>query len=280
MNTRKTAVITGATSGLGEAAALALAREGYRVLIVGRDAARGEAVVKRAREAGGDAEMLAADLFALADVARLAEEIKARAPRLDLLVNNAGGTFGARTLTADGFERTFALNVAAPYALVEALIEPLAAARGRVINVVTGVPGGARATVDQLAGPKASAGMGGYIKAKLALLALTRAWQRCYGARGVTFVALHPGIIPGTRFGQETPAWLRAVGETVAKVFGLASTVDDATTRYVRAAIGEVEAGGFYYEGKLRPPPKHADDEAFADGLRAALAPAAHASYA
>ncbi len=117
--------------------------------------------------------------------------------------------------------------------------------------------------------------MGGYIKAKLALIALTRAWQRRYGARGVTFVALHPGIIPGTRFGAETPAWLRAVGETIAKVFGLASSLDEATMRYVRAATGEVEAGGFYYEGKLRPPPKAADDETFAESLRAAIAPLA-----
>jgi NAD(P)-dependent dehydrogenase (short-subunit alcohol dehydrogenase family) len=274
MTTRKTAVVTGGTSGLGEAAAVALAKEGYRVLIVGRDAARGADVVRRAREAGGEAELLTADLFALADVARLGREIRERAPRLDLLVNNAGGSFGATSRTKDGFERTFALNVAAPYALVEALLEPLAAAGGRVVNVVTGVPGGASATVEQLTGPKAGAGMGSYVRSKLALLALTRGWQRRYGGRGVTFVALHPGIIPGTRFGAETPAWMRAVGEAVAKLFGLATSLDEATARYVRAATGDVEAGGFYYEGKLRPAPKRADDPAFADGIRAALAPA------
>jgi len=98
-STTKTAVVTGATSGLGEAAALALAKAGYRVLVVGRDEARGADVVSRARAAGSEAELLTADLFSLSDVRRLAREIKARAPSLDLLVNNAGGTFGAKQLT-------------------------------------------------------------------------------------------------------------------------------------------------------------------------------------
>jgi NAD(P)-dependent dehydrogenase (short-subunit alcohol dehydrogenase family) len=275
MGTSKTAVITGATSGLGEAAALALARDHYTLLLVGRDQGRGADVVRRAKEAGGDAEFLAADLFLLSDVRRLAAEIRARAPRIDVLVNNAGGSFNESKQTKDGFERTFALNVAAPYVLVEALIDPLAAARGRVVNVVTGVSSGARAEVDELVGPKAKAGMGTYIKAKLALIALTRGWQRRHGSRGVTFVALHPGIIPGTRFGQEMPAWMRSIGESVAKLFGLASTPEQAAARYHAAATAAVEPGGFYYEGKLRPPPKHADDETFAEGLRSAIPAAA-----
>jgi retinol dehydrogenase-14 len=99
METRKTAVVTGATSGLGEAAAIALAREGHRVLVVGRDAERGAQVVAKAKQAGGDAEFLAADLFSLADVHRLAGEIQKRAPRVDVLVNNAGGSFNARATT-------------------------------------------------------------------------------------------------------------------------------------------------------------------------------------
>ena len=77
-------MITGATSGLGEAAALSLAGAGHRVLVVGRDADRGAEVVRRARAAGGDAQFLAADLFSLADVGRLAGEIRAQAPRLDV----------------------------------------------------------------------------------------------------------------------------------------------------------------------------------------------------
>jgi NAD(P)-dependent dehydrogenase (short-subunit alcohol dehydrogenase family) len=278
MDTRKTAVITGATSGLGEAAAEALARQGYRVLIVGRDAARGAAVVGRIKATGGEAEMIAADLFSLADVRRLAWEIEARAPKLDLLVNNAGGSFNRIEQTKDGFERTFALNVAAPYALVEALVDPLAAARGRVVNVATGVQAGVRAAMDELTGPKAKAGVGGYIRAKLSLLALTRAWQAKYGGRGITFVALHPGVIPGTRFGRENPAWLRRILEADARLFRLSSTLDEAAARYVLVATQPGEPAGFYYEGKLRALPRQAQDEGFAEQLRAALAPCALAA--
>ena len=144
-----------------------------------------------------------------------------------------------------------------------------------MVNVVTGVPHKAKATLPELVGPGAKAGMGSYIRNKLALLALTRAWQRRYASRGLTFVALHPGIIPGTRFGAETPAWIRSIGEFIARLFRLSSTRDQAAARYLLAATGPVDGGGFYYEGALRPPPLQAEDEAFAESLRAALKPAA-----
>ncbi len=267
MTTKKTAVITGATSGLGEEAALALARQGWRVIVTGRDAARGAEVVTRAKGLGGEAEFVAGDLFTAAGVKALARAIRERAPALDLLVNNAGGTFRAHSVTADGLERTVALNVMAPHVLTEELIDALAAARGRVVNVVTGVPHGARATVDQLVGEKADAGMGAYVRAKLALLALTRAQQERYGARGVTVAALHPGVVPDTRFGQEMPGLFRAIGPFVAKLFGIASSRETVAGRYVRVGTGDVERGGFYREDKLSPLPAQAQDARFADEL-------------
>lgn len=269
--TRKTAVITGATSGLGQNAAVALAKAGFRVLVVGRDAARGAEVVAAAKGAGGDAEFLAADLLSLADVRRLAREIKQRAPAIDLLVNNAGGTFGPKQLTKDGLERTFALNVAAPFALTEALIEPLAAAKGRILNVVTGVPKGAKTTLEQLTGDKSDAGMQSYVRNKLALLMLTIEQQRRHGSRGITAVSLHPGVIPDTRFGQEMPAFMRAVGPFIARLFGIASTPDQAAERYVRVGTGPVEPGGFYAEGTLKEAPTQAQDQAFTGALWAHL---------
>src|SRR5262249_33686307 len=99
METKKTAVVTGATSGLGEAAAIALARKGWRVLVVGRDRARGAVVVSRARAEGGEAQFVTADLASVRGVEALAAEIRRIAPRVDLLVNNAGGTFGKKELT-------------------------------------------------------------------------------------------------------------------------------------------------------------------------------------
>ncbi len=261
---QKTAVVTGATSGLGEHATLALAKEGWKVFAIGRDAERGAQLVAKA---SGQIEFLSADLFSIADVKRLARELEKRAPRLDLLINNAGGTFGSKQLTQDGLERTFALNVVAPFVLTEELVGPLAAAKGRVMNIVTGVPNKAKATLDQLAGDESSAGMGSYIRNKLALLSLTGEQQKRFGARGITVVSLHPGIIPGTRFGQDIPAFLRAIGEAVAKVFGFGSSLDQAAERYIRVGSGAVEGGGFYKQGELTSPPSQALDAAFASQL-------------
>jgi retinol dehydrogenase-14 len=269
-NTR-TAVVTGATSGLGQAAARALAAHGYRVIVVGRDAERGEACVEQIRAAGGDAELVLGDLLTIAGAEAIAARIRELAPSIHLLVNNAGGAFSRDVRTADGLERTFALNVLAPFILTEGLLDALAAAKGRVVNVVTAVPKGANTTVDAIASEAAKPGMGAYVRNKLALLTLTIEQQRRFGARGVDFVSLHPGVIPGTRFGSDSPGILMKIGPMIAKLMGITSTLDEAAERFVRVGTGEVLGGGFYYEGKLREAPTRAQDPAFATELRAAL---------
>lgn len=267
----KTAVVTGATSGLGRAAAQALAQRGFRVILVGRDATRGAEAVEEITAAGGRAELVLGDLMTVAGAQAIAAEIRHRAPRLDLLVNNAGGSFSRDERTADGLERTFALNVVAPFVLTESLLPSLEAARGRVINVVTGVPKGAKTTIDAIAGEKAKPGMQSYIRNKLALVTLTIELQRRYGARGVSFASLHPGVIPGTRFGSEMPAFLQKMGPFVAKLLRIASSLDEAAERFVKVGTEAVEQGGFYYEGKLREAPRQAQDPAFAASLRSTL---------
>jgi NAD(P)-dependent dehydrogenase (short-subunit alcohol dehydrogenase family) len=266
MTTTKTAVVTGGTSGLGAAAAVALGQAGWKVLVVGRDEARGSEVAKRA---GSSSEFIQGDLFSLADVRRVAGELAQRAPKLDLLVNNAGGVFSAGAPTVDGLERTFALNVAAPFVLTEALLEPLAAAKGRVVNVVTGIQHGFTTRLQQVVGPKANGGMFGYVRNKLALLGLTLEQQRRWGARGVTFVALHPGVIPTTRFGHTMTGFnpFTTIGPLFAKLFRFGVTEAEAAARYVQVGTGPVEGGGYYYEGVLRPAPKQANDAAFGSAV-------------
>jgi retinol dehydrogenase-14 len=265
------AVVTGATSGLGRAAAEALAIRGFRVLIVGRDHARGGEAVDVIRSAGGRAELVLGDLFTVAGTQAVARDILARAPAIDLLINNAGGAFGRDAKTADGLERTFALNVLAPFVLTELLIDALAARRGRVVNVVTAVPKGAKTTIDAIAGDKAHAGLQSYIKNKLALVTLTIELQRRYGARGVSFASLHPGVIPGTRFGSDSPGLFMKIGPMIAKLIGITSSLETAAERFVTIGTGPVEAGGFYHEGKLREAPRQAQDPAFAASLRTTL---------
>jgi NAD(P)-dependent dehydrogenase (short-subunit alcohol dehydrogenase family) len=263
---RKTAIVTGATSGLGQAAAISLARSGFHVVLVGRDAARGRETLAEIEKAGtGEIEL--ADLFSLKDVAALGERLAKKFPKIELLVNNAGGTFSKTERTVDGLERTFALNVAAPFVLTQALRPSLARAKGRVVNLVTGVPKSARASLEELNGAKAAAGMSSYVRAKLALLAVTLEQQARYGGEGITFAALHPGIIPGTRFGGEMPEFMKRWGPVFARIFRFGTSLDDAAGRYVAIGTGPVEAGGFYYEGKLRPPPAHAASTEFRSAL-------------
>src|SRR5579872_7465633 len=136
----KTCVITGATSGIGLAAAEALARRGASLVLVGRDRARGEAALARIRAAapGVNATIHYADLLRGAEVARLGADLLAACPRIDVLVNNAGALFRERGGTEDGLERTFALNHMAYFRLTRILRDRLAAsAPARVVNVAS-----------------------------------------------------------------------------------------------------------------------------------------------
>lgn len=267
MSASQTAVVTGATSGLGEAAAVALGARGWRVVVVGRDEARGRRVVERIDAAGGEGVLQTGDLSTVAGAASLGEALRVVAPRVDLLVNNAGGAFPAGPATADGLERTFAINVLAPHLLVRALMPSLEAAGGRVVNIVTDVPQRSTTTVDAVAGPGATGGMMSYVRNKLALLALTVESQARFGDRGVTFVALHPGVIPETRFGSELSFFFRNLGPTIARWLGWTSTAEQAADRYVAMGSGPVQGAGFYREGQPSPVPPGAADPA----LRVAL---------
>src|ERR1700690_1162538 len=149
MDARRTALVTGATSGIGRAAALKLAGDGFRVLVHGRDAERGAAVVEEIVKNGGSAEFLAADLTDVSAIERLA----AAAGDVDVLINNAGFSwFGpTATLTADTFDALFAANVRSAYYLVAALAPKMAErGYGSIVNLGSMAgqirPGGRRAS--------------------------------------------------------------------------------------------------------------------------------------
>ncbi|MBE7187759.1 SDR family NAD(P)-dependent oxidoreductase [Jatrophihabitans endophyticus] len=180
-----TALVTGATSGIGRAAALALAARGAHVVVPGRDTARGDATVVAIREAGGTADFAAAELTDAISAHRLA----ARATELggghvDILVNSAGiFPFGptADSTQAD-VDSVLAVNVAAPYFLVGALAPEMAArGHGAIINVTT------------MVAEFGAAGMGLYGASKAALVLLTKSWAAEYGPAGVRVNAVSPG---------------------------------------------------------------------------------------
>src|ERR1043166_2838451 len=136
----KVVVITGATSGIGEVAAMRLAKLGARRVLIARDRARGEATLARLRAAGAGVAHVVhyADLSRLGETRRVAVAIAAAEPRIDLLVNNAGAIFAARAVTTDGLERTFALNHMSYFVLTAGLVDRLlAAAPARIVNTAS-----------------------------------------------------------------------------------------------------------------------------------------------
>jgi NAD(P)-dependent dehydrogenase (short-subunit alcohol dehydrogenase family) len=178
----QTALVTGSTSGIGKATAVALARLGATVIVTGRDAERGARVVKEIEDDGGSARFVAADLSDAAQVAQLAQA----AGDVDILVNNAGRSwFGpSADLDAGTFDALFSANVRSAY-LLTAAIAPAMAARGR----------GSVVNLDSMAGAVGLAGGAAYGATKASLSALTRAWAAEFSPSGVRVNAVAPGPV-------------------------------------------------------------------------------------
>ncbi len=195
----KIALITGSTDGVGRLVAIRLASAGARVLIHGRDRARGERVVEEIRSAGGDAECLIADLASLAEVRRLAELVRHGADRLDILINNAGiGTAGAtREISADGHELRFAVNYLSGF-LLSYLLLPLlrAAAPSRIVNVSSA--GQQAIDFDDVMLNRGYTGARAYCQSKLAQIMFTIDLSQELTGSGVTVNALHPATYMNT----------------------------------------------------------------------------------
>lgn len=206
--TGKTILITGGTGGIGRAAAVGLASMGARVGITGRDRTRaGLAAAAIARESSNPAvDVFVADMSSQDEVRRLAGEVLSAYPRLDVLLNNVGGFWAHRHVTADGLERTFALNHLAPFLLTSLLLERLAAsAPARVVTVSSGAQGMGKIDFDDLMGGRKYSGQRAYSQSKLANVMFTYELARRLDGTGVTATALHPGVTR-TAFGAEDSA--------------------------------------------------------------------------
>lgn len=203
----KHCVVTGGTAGIGLVTARRLAEMGATVVLVGRDAERGAAARALIAEAAGAdrAEFIRADLSDQGQVRRVAEAILGRHPRLDVLVNNAGGMFGRRRLSAEGLEMTFALNHLGYFLLTLLLLPALkAAAPARIVNVSSMAHRGVRLDFDDLQAGRRYSRMMAYRRSKLANLLFTRELARRLDPAEVTVNALHPGFVAtelGTRHG-------------------------------------------------------------------------------
>lgn len=238
----KTVLITGGTGGIGKATATGLARLGARVGIVGRDAARAAATANDIRSASGNpaVDVFIADMSSQAEVRRVAAEVLAAYPRLDVLVNNVGGFWAHRHTPADGLEHTFALNHLAPFLLTNLLLERLeASAPSRVVTVSSGAQSMGRIDFDDLQGERKYSGQRAYNQSKLANVMFTYELARRLEGTGVTANVLHPGVTR-TDFGAEDQAWFFSMMSGLARLF-MKSPAEGAATPIHLAASPEVE---------------------------------------
>lgn len=282
----KVVVITGATSGIGQVAAESLASRGARIVQIARDCGRGEEALNRlrARSPVEGHSIHYADLLRLSEMKRVASEIARAEPRIDVLINNAGAMFGARQLTEDGLERTFALNHMAYFILTHGLRERLlASAPSRVVNTASDAHESATLDFDDLQSAKAYRGnffeslrYGGpgfkvYGRSKLCNILFTRELARRLANTGVTSNCLHPGFV-ATRFGDETGGWI-SFGIRVGKRFAL-TPLQGAETLVFLASSPEVAtvSGEYFYECRPKTPSREAQDDAKAERLWAETA--------
>lgn len=256
----KTVVITGATSGIGQAAAAQLARMGTRIVQVARDRKRGEETLAMLRDIapGLNHTVHYADLSSMRDSRRVGAEIAAAEERIDVLANNAGAMFNSPRLTEEGLERTFAVNHMSYFVLTLALWERLVrSAPARIVNTASDAYESGTLDLDDLQSERTKpSGLGEFLRyggsghrlyatSKLANVLFTRELARRLGASGVTANCFHPGFV-ATRF-ADNAGGLISFSMSIAKRFARKPEKGAETLVYLASAPEVAELSGCYF---------------------------------
>ncbi|MGO9763741.1 MAG: SDR family NAD(P)-dependent oxidoreductase [Solirubrobacteraceae bacterium] len=257
-------LITGATRGIGQAAAIEIARQGVEVALVGRDPARVKAVAAEATAAGGGAPVHehVADLMLMADVRALAEEVSERYEHIDVLANNAGALFASRQETSEGLERTFALNHLAPFLLTNLLRDRLSG--GRVVTTASDAHKSGRLDLEDLQSQRGYSAMRVYGTSKLCNILFTR--ELAKRAPELHANCFHPGVVR-TGFGKNENSIWKALTTLGAPFF---RTPQRGAGSLVWLALSEQAAtltGEYVHDEKVLAPSAQAQDAALAEGL-------------
>ena len=253
----RTALITGATDGVGRVVSRALAQQGWRVLVHGRDRGRGEALAREIEQAGGSAAFLAADLASLAEVRRLADEVKKQTGRLDLLINNAGigsvGSAPGRQTSADGHELRFAVNYLAGFLLTHLLLPLLkASAPARIVNVASA--GQQAIDFSDVMLTRGYSGGGAYRQSKLAQILFTIDLAQELEGSGVIANALHPSTYMNTTMVRQsgtTPISTVEDGAAAILQLAVSPAIDGKSGRYFNV-LREARADPQAYDAEAR----------------------------
>lgn len=267
----KTILLTGATSGIGLEASVQLAKQGHRVVMVGRDEAKTRACVEDVKRRSGSSavEHLLADFASQASIRALADAYRAKYDRLDVLVNNAGSVFKDRGLTQDGVELTFGVNHLGYFLLTNLLLDLLKkSAPSRIVVVASASHYRGTMDLDDLGYEKGGYFiMAAYERSKLANVMMTRSLAKRLEGAGVTINALHPGTV-ATNIFTKAPAWAKPV-LALAKWLVMISPEEGAQTITYLATSPEVEGQSGLYFQKNQPKgvARLARDEALAEAL-------------
>lgn len=268
--TGKIVLITGANSGIGFEAAVSMARMGADIVMVARNRQKAEAAIVAARERSGSGRfsLMLCDMSSMSDVRRLAAEVLATIPRLDVLVNNAGSVNDVRRITGEGLEQTFAANYLGHFLLTHLLLALLrSSAPSRVVNVSSIGHGHGDMDFGNLQFEKGGYSvMKAYGRSKLAQILFTRELARRLAESGVTVNSLHPGAV-ATHIWSHAPWFARPV-LAAAQLFML--TPEQGAERIVYLAASpevEGETGGYYDKNTRVEPSALARDAAVAARL-------------
>lgn len=265
---RRTIVITGASDGIGAAAARQLSASGDRLILVGRSPEKTAAV---AQEAG--AEYFTADFVRLDDVRELAAKLAEAVgdDGIDVLANNAGGIFGDQTPTVDGFEKTIQVNHLAPFLLTNLLLPQLLTAEAAIINTSSvGHRLFGHIDVDDLDNRRKFSANKAYGDAKLANVLFTKSLHARFHGLGLSAVAFHPGVV-GTNFAAGSSSVMRLIYRTpLRRLMTISADKGGETLRwFIEGTPDETWQSGAYYDERVlttRVNPQ-VEDEALAEAL-------------
>jgi NAD(P)-dependent dehydrogenase (short-subunit alcohol dehydrogenase family) len=233
--TEQTIVITGASDGIGAAAARELAAQGNRVIVVGRSPQKTADV---ARSIG--AEHLTADFASFAEVRILAEQLLERYDRIDVLANNAGGLMGKRTVTIDGHELTMQVNHYSPFLLTSLLHERLIESKARIINTSSAANRFGKLDLNNIELETRYSPEKAYGNSKLANILFTRELHARYAEAGIVTAAFHPGVV-ASNFAADSSSWLSLAYGRFAKRFLLSSEQGADTLVWLATASPDTE---------------------------------------
>ncbi|GAA1165479.1 SDR family NAD(P)-dependent oxidoreductase [Nesterenkonia sandarakina] len=262
----KTIILTGASDGIGAAAARQLVADGHTVALVGRSKQKTEALAQEL-----DADFFLADFTRFSEVRTLAARLKDEYPRIDVLVNNAGGIFGDQTRTEDGFEKTLQVNHLAPFLLTNLLMNTLTASNASIINTASvGARFFGKIDLDNLNNERRYSANKAYGDAKLANILFAKELHRRFSHQGISAVAFHPGNVM-TSFASDTTSVLRFIYQTpLGRMTGLISPEQGALP-LVWLAEGESGrewvSGEYYEKQKIAKTNPQAADAQLAAGL-------------